>query len=320
VNALPLLVPDDDRVLAYLFEDERRALEACEARVCLPLLVRGRLGSIMLLGRPNGRVPRIADRRHLLQRCADQAALAFDRAAEAEAERERLQAVSRTQQLAAAGQLAAAMAHEIRNPLAVIRSGVQLVAQTGADSAEQRQLLTEVVGEVDRINRAISNVLGFSRPRELSLARIDLRGVVDHALTLLEPYCSHHGIGVERHLPEAPVPAMADAGELHQVLLNVLLNACQASPDGGRIEIRMTTAEAAGRRQILTTIADAGRGMTDAEQAKAFEPFFTTKANGTGLGLSICRQIMARHGGGIDLHSVVARGTTVTLRLPAEAD
>ena len=314
VNGEPLLLPDDADVVEYLSEEEQEELERVGARVCLPGIARGQLVNIVLLCWRGERPSRLDERLETLQRFCHHAALAFSRAAETDAERERQQAVSRAQQLAAAGQLAAAMAHEIRNPLATIRSGVQFAADSAGDAAASRELLHGVVAEVDRINRVISQVLGFSRPRELSLDRVDLEAVVDHALMLIGPYSRHHQIEIDRSGPRAAVTVTADAGELQQVLLNVLLNACEASPDGGRVSLSIACADAPPRVRIV--VADTGRGMTSAEAARAFEPYFTTKANGTGLGLAICREVMHRHGGAIDLESRPGLGTTVTLMLP----
>ena len=318
VNQIPLLLPDDRDVFHYLPEEEQSEITRIGARTCVPCMLRGQLVGMVLLCRPNGRVPDLADRLDLLQQCCDRATAVWDRALQAQAERERQQAQSRAQQLAAAGQLAAAMAHEIRNPLAAIRSGVQFVAASESAAAEEREVLAEIVAEVDRINRSISNVLSFSRPRELSLAELDVRSIVQQALTLLGPYCRHHQIDLACDAPGTPVMATADPSEVQQVLLNILLNACQASPDGGRVDLSVAAVPGLGGRaaEVHVVVADTGRGMTEAELARAFEPFFTTKANGTGLGLAICRQVMARHGGDIRLSSAPGRGTTATLVFP----
>lgn len=317
VNGAPLVLPDDRDVIEYLTDEEQAELASAGARVCLPGLARGQLVNIVLLCWGDGTPVRLDQRLDVLQHFCHHAALALSRAAETDAERERQQARARAQQLAAAGQLAAAMAHEIRNPLATIRSGVQFAADSAQDATEQRELLHGVVAEVERINRVISQVLGYSRPRELSLAEVDLEAVIDHALTLIGPYSRHHQIEIARAGPRAAVTVRADASELQQVLLNVLLNACQASPDGGRVTLSVAAIETPPGIRI--SVADTGKGMTPAEAARAFEPYFTTKASGTGLGLAICREVMHRHGGAIDLQSSAGRGTTVTLTLPRPA-
>ncbi len=314
VNDAPLVLPDDADVFAYLSVDERAELERTSAQVCLPGIARGQLVSIVLLCWHEGLPAGLDERMEGLQQFCHHAVLALSRAAETDAERERQQVVSRAQQLAATGQLAAAMAHEIRNPLAYIRSGVQFAADGAQDATAQRKVLHGVVEEVERINRVISQVLGFSRPRELALEPVDLESIIDHALTLIGPYSRHHQIAVDRAAPRTAVTVTADSGELQQVLMNVLLNACQASPDGGRVTISVTRNDAPP--EVRLVISDTGRGMTRAEAARAFEPYFTTKANGTGLGLAICREVMQRHGGAIDLESRVGLGTTVTLTFP----
>ncbi|HUF46864.1 MAG TPA: ATP-binding protein [Vicinamibacterales bacterium] len=316
VNETSLLLPDDRDVFEYLPADEQAELDQAEARVCLPAMLRGDLTAIVILGRPNGRVAGLEDRLDLLQRYADQAALVAERVAQAEADRERKQAQARVHQLAAAGQLAAAMAHEIRNPLSAIRAGLQYVATVPEVPAGDQELLAEVVVDLDRINRTISQVLGYSRPRDLQVETLDLVPIVRHALTLLGPHLRHNRIEVALDLPDTSRHVRADPHELQQVLVNVLLNACEACPSGGRIRVAIAGAGDIVPGGVAVVIADTGRGMTGEELARAFEPFFTTREQGTGLGLATCRQVMTRHGGDIRLASEKGRGTVATIVLP----
>ncbi len=315
-----LLIPDRRHILSYLPSSERDLLVGAQVRLCLPLISTGRLVALVLLS-ASGVAPRVPPSViDLLNACGRRAAVECERVAREQEERTQLEAASRTQQLAVAGQLAAAMAHEVRNPLTAIRSSVQYVIESQAQWPGKVDLLRQVLDEVDRINRTISGVLGLSRPSDLTLTKVELVGIVEQTLSLFAPYFDHRHLQVDRHLDELPIPVLGEAGEIRQVLLNILLNACQATPDAGRITVSLTAfldgADPNRRRMVRASIADSGAGMTGAQLAKAFEPFFTTKETGTGLGLSICRQILTRHGGDIRLESAVGQGTTATLSWP----
>jgi len=320
-NEEPLLIPDQRSVLNYLPASERDVLLAANVRVCLPLASTSRVAAIVLLSVFETPPLSPAWDPGFLNTCARQAAVACERVSREQEERAQLEAASRAQQLAVAGQLAAAMAHEVRNPLTAIRSSVQYVMESEAHWPGKLDLLRQVLDEVDRINRTISGVLGLSRPSDVAFANVDLLHIVEQTLVLFTPYFDHRHLVVERRMALEPVTVSGESGEIRQVLLNVLLNACQATPDGGRITIAITTDAAIGGadgdvRRVVVSIADSGSGMTEAQLAKVFDPFFTTKETGTGLGLPICRQIMTRHGGDIRLDSALGRGTTAVLSWP----
>jgi signal transduction histidine kinase len=321
VNQEPLIVPDARGVVDYLPAGERGVLAAQNVRACLPVIVADRLRAIVLLTSDDG--PPLPDTSiEAIGLCARHLSLACDRVSRIEEDRERLQAIARAQQLAVAGQLAASVAHEIRNPLTAIRSSVQFVAEGVGDPAGA-ELLRQVIAEVDRINRRLSGVLGLSRPHALDLQPHDLDALVNEALDLMAPHFTHQQLRIERDLAPG-LHASVDAGEIRQVLLNVLLNASQATVQSGRIQVRLRRDDAApaigggdspdGR--AIITIADAGAGMSADQVARAFDPFFTTKRSGSGLGLPICRDIMNRHRGTIALESRLGSGTTVVLALP----
>ena len=310
-NEQPLVFPQRPEVLAYLDEAERRPLEAAGISVCVPLLTNHRLVGVVLVA---GTVPWQLHRGlvDLLRRCAEHAAVLSDVVEQRHADRLRLEASARAQQLALAGQLAAAVAHEVRNPLATIRSSVQYVSDSSADWTSKNEILQHVVGEVDRINRTLSAMLGLSRPESLDVSDVDLSALVRQVLVLIQPYVDHQHLLLDDSGVGAPVVVRADRRQLQQVVLNVLINACQAMERGGRLSI-VVLAEA-GRAAIR--ISDTGAGIAPADLSRIFETFYTTKANGTGLGLPICREIVMRHGGEIDVESEVGVGTSVTVALP----
>jgi signal transduction histidine kinase len=320
-NEEPLLVPDHRSVLDYLPSAERDVLLTANVRVCLPLVSANRVVAIALLSAFETPSPAPAWEPDFLNTCGRQAAVACDRVRREQEERAQLEAASRAQQLAVAGQLAAAMAHEVRNPLTAIRSSVQYVMESEAQWPGKVDLLRQVLDEVDRINRTISGVLGLGRTSNVAFTSVDLVSIVEQTLVLFTPYFDHRHLVVDRRMAPEPITINGETGEIRQVLLNVLLNACQATADGGRITIGVATnalvdgVDGDGRR-VLVSIADSGSGMTETQLARVFEPFFTTKETGTGLGLPICRQIMTRHGGDIRLESAFGRGTTAVLSWP----
>jgi signal transduction histidine kinase len=314
-NEQPLVPAYQPGVIAYLCETERNLLDACHISMCLPLIAGRQLVAIVMVVAQEEpwRPPR--DVEMLLTRCASHAAVLSEVVVHRQAQRERLEAASRAQQLAIAGQLAAAVAHEVRNPLATIRSSVQYVADSPAGWSQKSAVLQQVVGEVDRINRTLSAMLGLSRPQALEVSDVDLGALVQDALILVQPYVDHQHLTLERTGCDEPLSVRADRRQVHQVLLNVLINACQATERGGRLTIGIDTHAEMARVRV----SDTGVGIAAEDRQRAFDPFFTTKSSGSGLGLAICRQIMTKHGGTIDLESELGVGTTVTLLLPRVA-
>jgi signal transduction histidine kinase len=314
-NEQPLVPAYDPGVIAYLSDTERKQLVACHISMCLPLIAGRQLVAIVMLVAPEEPWRPSRDLETLLTRCAGHAAVLSEALVRREAERERLEAASRAQQLAMAGQLAAAVAHEVRNPLATIRSSVQYVADSSAAWSQKNAVLQQVVGQVDRINRTLSAMLGLGRSQPLEVSDVDLGTLVRDALILVQPYVDHQHLSLERTGSEEPLMVRADRRQLHQVLLNVLLNACQATERGGRLTIGVDT----HAEMVRVRVSDTGVGIAAADRQRVFDPFFTTKSSGTGLGLAICREIMTKHAGEIDLESELGVGTTVTLLLPGVA-
>ena len=220
------------------------------------------------------------------------------------------QQLRRADRLSAVGQLAASLAHEIRNPLGSIEGAIDIMDRTG-DEDRRREFLGIIKKETRRLNGLLTNLLNFARPRapQIREAQLDtiVRTVVD-----LTAHNAQQGIRLEiRIAPDLP-PVECDSEQIIQVLLNVVLNAIQASPAGGDISI------SADRREsmIFMRVSDEGIGIGDVELDKIFDPFHTTKEGGTGLGLAISYQIIAQHGGGIAVERNANRGMTFTITLP----
>lgn len=218
--------------------------------------------------------------------------------------------VMRADRLAALGELVAGVAHEIRNPLTSIRGFMQYLEDCD-DPAEWREYAPLIVRQVDGLNRIVSELLEFGRPRPPSLRRVDLNGLVADVARLAG---GKQGVTVTCALAADLPPLEADAEALKQALLNLLINALQALPDGGSVRIA-TAAGPAGGSEV--SVSDDGIGIAPENLEKVFDPFFSTKPSGTGLGLAMVHRILDAHGGSVAIDSTPGAGTTVVLRLPA---
>jgi two-component system sensor histidine kinase HydH len=222
------------------------------------------------------------------------------------------QRVERTERLAALGRLAAGVAHEIRNPLGAIRGLVQYFQVTWKEHSEQRVYLDVILHEVDRLNRVVSDLVEFARPREPQREPHDLVEIVRHAVTLVQSDVRAKGIHIVHDLEERLPSLLVDRDLVLQALLNILLNAVEAmEPDG---ELRIRLADSSGWVELA--IQDTGCGVPPEHLGRLFDPFFTTKQQGTGLGLAIAHRAIQAHDGEIIIDSTPDMGTTVTIRLP----
>jgi len=229
------------------------------------------------------------------------------------AERESL----RNDQLASLGQLAAGLAHELRNPLTAIRTLVE-AARTGGPAAQLDGRDLEVVDEeLTRLDSTLQSFLDYARPPKLQRRAIDLRDVVDRTALLVKPRAEQQSVRLHVAEPATPVRVNADPEQLRQVVLNLLLNALDALGSGGQIEV--AAEEHTAQKKVTLTIADNGPGITASIRDKLFEPFVSSKASGTGLGLTICRRIVENHGGTITVENRPTGGAIFTIQLPAEA-
>jgi signal transduction histidine kinase len=318
VNRETLLVPHPKGAFEYLDPGERATLIRLHARACVPTTSGTRVAAIMILTASDPRWRITADHLDLLARLSAQVGLAIENAELQQLERERLQNLHRAGQLAVAGQLAATVAHEIRNPLTAIRSTVQYVLESASDWQVKEPMLQQILKEVDRIERTVGGVLAISRQPDAEQSELDLVTTMNQALLLVQGYAQGHGITIERLVETEMLRVKGNARSLHQVFVNLFLNACQAMPSGGRLTIRCAAADTVpdgGPRAILQ-IRDTGAGITAEDLQRVFDPFFTTKTTGTGLGLTICHDIVTRHQGQLRLESEPGRGTVATVSLP----
>jgi len=220
--------------------------------------------------------------------------------------------VSRAEHLATLGELAAGLAHEIRNPLAGIAGVIEIIGRDLPSTSPARAVVKDVRLEIVQINRILTDLLETARPHPPQVCLSDLNTTVEHAVMLARQQVLSKPIKIE--LQKAPdLPEVEhDSGQIHQVLLNLLLNAVQAMEDGGTVLV-----EIGSRGDCASVVvSDNGRGISPQHLPNIFRPFYTTKGNGTGLGLSLARRIVEEHHGRIEVSSEVGKGSKFEVVLP----
>ncbi|MDZ4170389.1 MAG: ATP-binding protein [Coriobacteriia bacterium] len=219
----------------------------------------------------------------------------------------------RADRLAAMGELTAGVAHEVRNPLGVIRASVQLLEDAQCDKERIHVAAGVIKQEIDRLDRVIKALLDFGRPSKPTLVDTDLAGVLEDVVLFTSRFAKQASVHISYARPEGLPPVYGDPDQLKQVFLNLVTNAVQAmDEEGGNIGI---FAESDGD-YVVVTVADTGPGIADEDITKVFDPFFTKRADGTGLGLTIVHRIIDEHDGHIEVESS-ERGTTFTVSMPA---
>lgn len=219
--------------------------------------------------------------------------------------------MSRAEHLATLGEMAAGLAHEIRNPLAGISGVMDVVARDLPKESPARAVLADVRSEVSHINRIVTELLDIARPKTPQFRVADLVSTAEHAVLFARDQAGAKKVSIELVKQELP-PIEHDRGQIHQVLLNLLLNAIQACGENGSVRVEFEEAQ----DMVSVVVTDTGRGIPPEILANIFRPFFTTKGNGTGLGLSLAKRIVEDHGGRIDVTSWVGKGSRFTIALP----
>jgi signal transduction histidine kinase len=229
--------------------------------------------------------------------------------------------LAQAEKLAAAGQLAAGIAHEIRNPLAAVKT-IVFALQSELAPGDARRADFEIMGEeIEQMERAIQRFLDFARPQEPVFALVSMRQALANAAALLSRQAQEQGVELAVRA-ETDLVVRADRRQLEQVFVNLMLNALQVMPDGGRLSavLRQDHRPAGGGERgewVEAEIADTGPGIPEPLLARIFDPFVTGRAGGVGLGLAIVRQIVGQHQGRISVRNQPAGGAAFTLRLPA---
>lgn len=224
------------------------------------------------------------------------------------------QKLSESEHLATVGQLAASLAHEIKNPLAGISGAIQVLGAGLDDRHPHKEIISEALRQIDRLDAAVKDLLVYARPKPPSTTRVNLNDLIERALILFRQEPAFRNVRVRCEGLNCEHEAQVDEAQMQQVLSNLLINAAHACERGGDICCRITRLESCFR----IVIEDNGIGIPADILPRIAEPFFTTKSRGTGLGLSICQRIVEAHRGVMSFASEVGKGTRVTLEIPVE--
>lgn len=218
----------------------------------------------------------------------------------------------RADRLAALGTLAAGMAHEIKNPLGAIAGAAEILEQDFPKGHPRREFLDILREEIARLTTIAGKYLGYARSPEPLVAPLDLNGAVDTAVALVTKSASGRSVTIESALDRSIPKALADAGQIHQALVNLVLNGIEAMPAGG--VLRLESGARGG--DVEVRVVDSGPGIPRGDEERIFEPFYTTRPGGTGLGLAMSRRIAVAHRGALTAENAPGGGAIFRLRLP----
>ncbi|PPD52408.1 MAG: two-component sensor histidine kinase [Methylotenera sp.] len=219
--------------------------------------------------------------------------------------------LTRAAKLAVVGEMAAAMSHEVRTPLGILRSSADLLLREPKLTKDGKEVLGFIISETERLNRLVSTLIDSARPRQPQFVAVDLAGLIKKVIGMLSGQSETKNITLNLALSK-PLIAEIDHDQITQVIMNIVLNAIQILPIGGQIFIRLYQEQ----DTAMIEVADDGPGITDANQAHIFEPFFTQRAGGVGLGLAVVRQIVQAHSGDIRYRNSQFGGAQFTISLP----
>ncbi|HOP07536.1 MAG TPA: ATP-binding protein [candidate division Zixibacteria bacterium] len=313
-------IATEEIVLKMARKGERHILEKFHPGLIVPLVFQSRLSGVFTISdKLSGRDFEMEDI-EFLSVLGSQISVAIENTRLYEAERQAThqlrsaqEQLLTTERLAALGEMSAKVAHEINNPLGIIKNYLQLIRRTVGRNVEAVNYADVVGEEIDRIAGIVRELLDFHRPRGLEFKPTDLAALVTSVLKLMERQIKSRSIEVTRTFPQDCPMVKASPEGLKQVFINIIINACDAMPDGGRLGVEI---KAEGKRVELM-FCDTGPGIEPEMIPRIFEPFFTTKdpGKGTGLGLSVCYGIIKKHGGSIRYENT-SQGGCFTIELP----
>lgn len=326
INESSLVISRNPEIFSYFKDCEQKIIQDTGIDLMFPLLVMNRVTGLVCLGPKVDGQQFTHDEVDLLNTLLGQAAFAFENAYLYKQQKTRLKKMYRADRLAMLGQLAAGAAHEIRNPLTSIRSTIQYLLK-GLEDENKRTLVSDLIGEVDRINEIIEGLLSFSKPSKPLTEMVNLDQLLFQTLNLIATTAKKKNIEVTYNYDAGEKNLKADPSQLKQVFLNIIMNALQAMPDGGSliitVDIRKTTGfSGTTKADFYIVFEDTGIGIPPENLEHIFDPFYTTKKEGTGLGLSISYGIIQQHGGDIEIESrsgeenAENHGTKVSILLP----
>jgi signal transduction histidine kinase len=221
------------------------------------------------------------------------------------------QEILKMDKLASVGELTSGIAHEIRNPLAGIKTTAQALNEELPKNDHRRTYVSRIIMEIDRLNKLLLTFFDFARPRELAIHQCDLKKIIENAVYMIQDTARANKVQIIEFYPTKKAVVMADPSLIQQVLMNIFINGIQAMGNGGKMEIQLTEQE----DWVKVAVTDTGKGIPENVRGKVFDPFFTTKAKGIGLGLSISYRIIKMHSGTITFESGPG-GTTFRIMLP----
>lgn len=221
--------------------------------------------------------------------------------------------MEKAEHLASIGELAAGLAHEIRNPIAGMKGALEIINEKTDESDQKKEIFTEILLQIEKINNIIQDLLSYAKPKEMSVSLVDPNECVKNSMKLAAPQISDKDIHFHFRGLKNSTPAYIDADKIQEVILNLMLNSISAINKKGHITIDLRERN---KRELEIIFSDNGKGIKKEILPQIFNPFFTTKKRGTGLGLSICKKIIIAHKGSIEVKSQERKGTTFTIRLP----
>ncbi len=221
--------------------------------------------------------------------------------------------MEKAEHLASLGEIAAGLAHDIKNPIAGMKGALEIIHDKTDDSDTNKEIFKEVLIQIDKIDQIIQDLLRYAKPKELNIREVPFEECVDNAVKLAQMQVKNKDIQFHVSSSEKNIHASLDADKIQEVLLNLILNGVAAIPHKGTITINITKQN---NKDLLITVSDDGIGIKKEQLSQIFQPFFTTKSQGTGLGLSICQKAIAAHSGTLEVESEEGKGTTFTILLP----
>lgn len=228
------------------------------------------------------------------------------------------EALIEKEQLATVGELSAVIAHEVRNPIAIIKNAAATLKNPSLADTDRGGLLSILDDETDRLNRIVNNLLAFARPVVPRSRPTEIAPLLHHALELAREVRSFSNITVREEIDQDSKPIDVDPDLVRQVFMNIIDNAVQAMPQGGILTVKNEIVRRDGGDTMQIVFQDTGEGMDPLVRDRSRDPFFTTRPSGTGLGLAIVQRVVTAHAGQVDIASSHGKGTTVTLTLPCD--
>ncbi len=230
------------------------------------------------------------------------------------------QQMERVDRLASVGEMSAGIAHEIKNPLAAISGAITVLADDFAEEDPRREVVSKVLEQISRLDKAATDLLFFGRPGKPSFDYVDTNDLLKKTMFFVSQHPEAKNVHQSKEFTRNLPPVWVDGKQLQQVFFNIIINAIQAMKDGGTLLLQTDLVEEHDKPIVQVLVGDSGSGIKPEDLEAIFTPFFTTKTQGTGLGLAICRQLVEQQGGAIEVKSRLGEGTRVVISLPVSEE